>query len=226
MARSSRRRNSVILALVLVLVAGSATSAHRRDEYLQAARLTIDPDRVEIALDLTPGMAVAERVLADIDADRNGSISAGEAQIYVGRLLSTLALDVDGTPLALNVLDRELPDVDAMLNGQGTMRLRLVAAMPRLADGVHHLRYRNRHQPEIGAYLANVLVPASERVTIASQHRDVDQRELTVEYRLGADANARARAGLSLGAITLLVWLTTVWWRRPRALGRQGKQES
>ena len=43
-------------------MSGSWTSAHRRDEYLQAACLAIDPDRVELALDLTAGIAVAEVV--------------------------------------------------------------------------------------------------------------------------------------------------------------------
>ncbi|HXI29434.1 MAG TPA: hypothetical protein VNG89_13440, partial [Vicinamibacterales bacterium] len=48
-------------------------SAHRRDEYLQAARLAIDPGRVQIELDLTPGIALAEAILADIDRNRDGS---------------------------------------------------------------------------------------------------------------------------------------------------------
>jgi hypothetical protein len=45
------------------LIAGTAStaSAHRRDEYLQAARIAVGPDRVRIELDLTPGMAVADR---------------------------------------------------------------------------------------------------------------------------------------------------------------------
>ena len=32
--------------------------------------------------------------------------------------------------------------------------------------GPHHLRYRNTHRPDIGVYLANVLVPASDRLAV------------------------------------------------------------
>ena len=45
----------VAWVLVLVAVAGPV-SAHRLDEYLQAARIGIDPERVQIELDLTPGV--------------------------------------------------------------------------------------------------------------------------------------------------------------------------
>ena len=78
MVRKSRSRSvaSGVLGLALVLAGGVALSAHRTDEYLQAARLAIDPARVQIELDLTPGIAMAETILADIDRDRDGSLSA------------------------------------------------------------------------------------------------------------------------------------------------------
>ena len=82
----SRSRAIGALTLLLVLMSGSWTSAHRRDEYLQAARLAIDPDRVELALDLTPGIAVADLVLSEIDVDRNGLISVAEARAYSDRV--------------------------------------------------------------------------------------------------------------------------------------------
>src|SRR5262245_28767227 len=98
-------------------------SAHRRDEYLQAARLTIDPDRVEIALDLTPGIAVADVVRAEIDRDADGAISRAEGNEYVRRVVSGIALDVDGRPLRLGVVDNAFPDFDAMRQGEGTIRI-------------------------------------------------------------------------------------------------------
>ena len=73
-------------------------SAHRRDEYLQAARIAIDPGRVQIELDLTPGIALAEAIIADIDRNRDGSLSADEQRAYASLVLSALTLEVDGTP--------------------------------------------------------------------------------------------------------------------------------
>ena len=63
----------------MAIVGGAEVSAHRRDEYLQAARLAIDPGRVQLELDLTPGIALADAIIADIDRNRDGSLSAGRA---------------------------------------------------------------------------------------------------------------------------------------------------
>ena len=63
----------------MAIVGSAEVSAHRADEYLQAARLAIDPARVQIELDLTPGIALAEAIIADIDRNRDGSLSAGGA---------------------------------------------------------------------------------------------------------------------------------------------------
>jgi hypothetical protein len=214
---SSRSSGIGALTLLLVLIAGSSTSAHRRDEYLQAARLAIDPDRVHVELDLTPGIAVAEAVLAEIDLDANRSISVAEARAYSDRVLHVVALDVDGVPLGLELLDSAFPTVDAVLKGEGTMRIRAVASMPRLADGLHHLRYRNAYRSDIGVYLANALVPASDRVTVAAQRRDFDQRDLVVDYMLRGQSTTAMRGALSFGITGALILIANVWWRtRPR----------
>src|SRR2546426_8851335 len=116
--RSSRASSATALLIVVaVSVAfGAGVSAHRRDEYLQATRLAIDPDRVQIELDLTPGIAVAEVVLAEIDFDADRSISAAEARAYADRVLSAIALDVDGMPLDVELVDSAFPVLDTMLN--------------------------------------------------------------------------------------------------------------
>jgi hypothetical protein len=186
--------------------------------------VAIDPDRVAIAIDLTPGIAVAERVLAEIDLDANRAISEGEAQTYAARVLSGMAVDVDGAPLATTLTSRSFPEVAAMMNGEGTMRLEAVAAIPRLSGGTHRLRYRNSHRSDIAVYLVNALVPASDRVAVVAQRRDVDQRDVTIEYVLQADRATRLRGGLAVAITGGLIWLTTTWWRRRRGKGRRGRR--
>jgi len=208
-----RRSTALALAVLTVVIASRGLSAHRRDEYLQAARLAIDPDRVQIVLDLTPGIAVAEGVLTEIDRDANKSISAAEARGYSERVLRAIALDVDGMPLGVELVDSVFPAIDTVRRGEGTTRLHAVAPIPRLPDGLHHLRYRNTYRSDVGVYLANALVPASDRVTVAAQRRDVDQRELIVDYRLRGDPATRARQGLPVGAAGAFVLLVHVWWR-------------
>ena len=81
-ARSSRA--ACVLALTTAIVGVAEVSAHRRDEYLQAARLAIDPGGVQLELDLTPGIALAEAIIADIDRNRDGALSQDEQRDYAG----------------------------------------------------------------------------------------------------------------------------------------------
>lgn len=200
---------------MLAIVAGASLSAHRTDEYLQAARLAIDPDRVQIELDLTPGIAVAGDVLAGLDTDRDGSISPAEARTYLGRVLSGITLELDGAPLAVQVTGSTFPAVDAVRGGEGTIRIGLSAATSRLDAGVHHLRYGNAHRRDIGVYLANALVPASDRVAITDQQRDVDQHDLRVEYRLSPETTRLSDLSLWLSIAGALVAVTAAcWWTR------------
>jgi hypothetical protein len=194
-------------------MSGSWTSAHRRDEYLQAARLAIDPDRVELALDLTAGIAVAEAVLSEIDLDKDGLISVAEARAYSDRVLSAIALDVDGIPLRVELVDSTFPAFDSVRRGEGTTRIQAAASMPRLTDGLHHLRYRNAYRSDIGVYLANALVPASDRVMVAAQRRDTSQRDLVIDYMLSRQPAPTARRGLSVGVAGALILIANVWWR-------------
>ena len=215
MARSSRRsRRLGAFATLIACLASATASAHRRDEYLQAARLAVEPGRVEIEIDLTPGIAVAAAVAADIDRDRNQEISADEGRVYASAVLRATALDIDGVPLSVELVDHAFPAVDAMMKGVGTARIRAMAAMPPLGDGRHSLRFRNRHRTDIGAYLANALVPANERVRIEAQRRTVDQREVIVDYTLHADVATRMRRGMLVGFSGLV--LLGLSWRRCR----------
>ena len=199
--------------MTLAVLAAPRVSAHRLDEYLQAARISLGPDRVEIELDLTPGMALADAIAREIDRDGTGAISSDEGAAYAEAVRHVLHLDIDGTPIAPELVDRRFPTPEAMHGGEGTIRLRLTAALPRLAAGPHELRYRNGHHPDIGVYLANALVPASSRVVVTAQQRDVDQRELTIAYVLHPEPALGTRLWL-LGAVTLMLALVFVLRRR------------
>jgi len=195
--------------VVAIAVAGVSTSAHRRDEYLQAVRIDIGPDRVQLELDLTPGIAVASGVIAGIDRDLNGSVSAEEINAYAARVLGDIRVAVDDEPLALGLSSATAPAVDAMRNGEGTIRLQLSAAVVDLGSGTHHLAFHNAHRADIGVYLANALVPRSNRVDVLAQRRDVDQRELIIDYGLRGAATTPwwtvllLVAGIAMAAVIL-----------------------
>jgi hypothetical protein len=192
---------------MIAIVGSAGVSGHRLDEYLQAARLAIGPDRVEIELDLTPGIALAEAIVRDIDRDRNGSLSPEEQRAYGSRVLSALDLEADGRPLAVQLRASDVPDVDAMRRGEGTIRLRTAATLPRLSIGAHTLAFRNRHDSDRSVYLANALVPESDEVEVTAQRRDGDQRELNIDYLVRA-APATSATPWLLGSIVVAVALS------------------
>jgi hypothetical protein len=209
--RSSRASNRVayLLGLTIAIVVSVGVSAHRRDEYLQAARLAIEPAAVQIELDLTPGIAVAEAIIADIDRDRDGLLSSDEQRTYGRLVFSALELAVDGRPLPVELGVFSFPDPEAMRRGEGTIRLRSAATLQPLSVGAHQLLFRNRHHPDRSVYLANALVPESDRVAVTAQRRDGDQRELIISYRLGAAPATSQAVWLlsSLAAATVLAML-------------------
>jgi hypothetical protein len=182
-------------------------SAHRLDEYLQAARIEIGAGRVELELALTPGIALADDIITDIDRDRDGLLSPREQQVYATRVLSAIDVKADGRPLDVHPIASTFPDVDAVRRGEGTIRLRSEAALPPQFPGAHRLLFRNTHRRDVSVYLANAVVPVSPRFDITAQHRDADQRELTIDYVVDAAA-ARSRRALvliAIGAATLAI---------------------
>jgi hypothetical protein len=179
-----------VIAVIAAASLGSSLSAHRRDEYLQAARLAVAPTRVDLELDLTPGITVADTVIAEIDPDRNGEISPAEKQNYVRRVLSAVELAIDGRPLQLEPLASTFPDLTSTRGGDGTIQLQAAAVVPRLTSGGHRVSFRNTYRRAMSAYLANALAPADDRIVVAAQSRDPDQHSLTIDYVVRGDPPA------------------------------------
>lgn len=185
MGQSSRRnRIRRALAAALVALACVPAIAHRRDEYLQASRIAIEPQRIAIELDVTPGIAIAPAFLAEIDRDRDGQISDVEGRAYAALIQGALVIEIDGRSVPLELDDVRWPTPNALTRGEGVIRVVLTSGFPPLDSGRHVLRYRNDHHPAGAAYLANALSPASSEVVVRGQQRDIDQRELTIEYTL------------------------------------------
>jgi hypothetical protein len=203
-----------------MVAASTDMGAHRKDEYLQAARIALHPEDARISLDLTAGIAVADIVLTEIDRDRNGTISEEEARAYAEVVRRAIALDLDGRPLALDLIDSHFPSIESIRKGEGAISLELSAIIPALPAGAHHLRYRNTHHADIGAYLANVLAPENPRVAIAAQKRDVDQRQLVVDYVLTGDPSTIGASRFLPDVVGALLMCAALWWRQRRRRGQ------
>ncbi len=201
-ASGAAARLTVILIVIFIGGSGRGVFAHRRDELLQAARLAIAPGRVELQLDLTPGIAVADAVIADIDRNHDGVLSPQERQSYVAQVLRGVTVDIDGRAVRMRLSTSSFPDVDAFRRGEGTIRIDLQsdANVQPVSEGAHRLSYRNTHRRDISVYLANALVPDSDRIAINDLQRDTGQRDLTIDYELRA-----------AGPSSSTMWLARVW---------------
>jgi hypothetical protein len=203
-----RAGSAIPIALVVWAIAVAGLSAHRRDELLQAARIALDENRLELQLDLTPGIEVAETIIGDADLDRDGQVTAREQWAYCRRVLEAIRLELDGAAPRLQPWSCTFPALAAIRGGVGIIELTAAAAVPTLSAGDHQVLFRNAFQPEGSVYLANALVPDSDTVAVTAQHRDGDQRSLAIDYRIAQRSPTRLPvwplAAVTGGALMLM----------------------
>jgi hypothetical protein len=170
------------LLLLVLLAFPSAVFAHRDDEYLQATLVAIKPSGVRLQINLTPGVAVAEQVIAEIDRDRDGAISKNEAAAYAELLKRDLALRMDGRDSELKLTASEFVPPAELRTGAGTIQMEFSAIFSPLAAGPHRLTFENRHLTTISVYLINAAQPRFATVQITRQKRNENQSAGEIEF--------------------------------------------
>jgi hypothetical protein len=206
----------LLAAVVRGVLAPALLEAHRLDEYLQATRVAIVRDRVDLEIDLTPGVALAAQIFGAIDTDRDGEISSDEARRYASTVIDNITIEVDGHRAALSLSGDRFPGFQEMSRGIGAIRLSATAPIL-TPTGPHRLRVRNDHRSDIGVYLANALVPIGPDIEITAQARDTLQHELRIDYRV-LPAVWSSPPALAAGGIAMI--LVLVVWRQGQ--GRTG----
>ena len=198
---------AAVAAIVVLLMTPGESTGHRLDEYLQAARVSLDRDRITLEVDLTPGASIAPAIIAMLDRDGDNTISPGEAATYGRVVLRDLIVELDDHAIATTLARVEVPSIDEMRGGVGTIQLRATGTVA--GDGIfgrRHLYFRNNHQPGASAYLVNALVPDVRDVGVMRQTRDPRQQEIRVEYNVGAPWYAQL-AWVMLAVLGLSVWI-------------------
>jgi hypothetical protein len=185
---------------ILLLIAATAF-AHRLDEYLQATLVSVEENRVQGQITLTPGVAVYPIVLAAIGSNQHA---------YAERVLQDLSLTIDGRPLTAHLLSSQFPTLDDMKEGRGEIHIEFGADLPS-GGGSRKLVLENRHLGRIAAYQVNCLVPRDPKIRIVGQNRNYDQSHYELQYEQPAvHAN-----GLLAGAFALILLARLGWrWRR------------
>ena len=132
-------------------------SGHQLDEYLQATRVSIARDRVTLDVDLTPGVTIAPAIVQTLDANADNVIAPSEAGAYGRAVLSDVVVTFDGHPVVHGADAIEVPTIDEMRHGMGTIHLRAVGSIEARA-GRHRLDVVNGHRRDTSVYLVNALV--------------------------------------------------------------------
>ena len=179
-------RRPLAATVALLLATATPANAHQLDEYVQASKISIARDLVRVELRLTPGVKVLSRVLAVIDTNGDGVLSADEQRVYAERVRGDLSLAVDGKPLSLRLVRLGFPDIAEMKEGLGEIRMDFLAAVP-AGGGGRRLTFENHHLPDVAVYLANALVPEDSAIRIGAQHRSYEQSSFTLEYETTDD---------------------------------------
>ena len=163
------------LSLLLALLAFPSTAfAHRLDEYLQATLVAIEPGGFRLQINLTPGVAVAEQVLALIDRDRDGVISPNEAATYAELLKRDLIVRLDQRKVELKLTASNFPPPDELRTGWGIIQMEFSTTAGPLTAGAHRLTLENRHLPTVSVYLFNAALP---QVWLGPDHQAETERQ-------------------------------------------------
>src|SRR5689334_18214255 len=93
-----------LLAVLACVLYATPALAHRLDEYLQASKISLDPAGLMVEIDLTPGSAVADRVIARMDTNLDGEVSAAERDEYASLVIREAVLEIDGRRAQLSLV--------------------------------------------------------------------------------------------------------------------------
>jgi len=173
---------AVAALCAMLLAGGAAVSAHRYDEYLQASRIAITPAGVRLEVSLTPGIAVADDVIREMDTNRDAVLSDAERTAYAQQLVQGLSLRFDDALVPLALVGATFPPPNTIRGGDAAITMIVAARLARPAAGAHRLAFRNANTAHGAVYLANALMPDDARVAITGMTHALDQSGLTVAY--------------------------------------------
>ncbi|HEY7116836.1 MAG TPA: hypothetical protein VH475_09630 [Tepidisphaeraceae bacterium] len=193
------RRAALVLLVAVVALPGTAW-AHVLDEYLQATLVDIAPDDIRLEINLTPGVDVAEPILALMNPNRDGVISTDEAARYAGLLKRDLTVRLDDRDVELRLAGSHYPEPGELRGGWGIVQVEFSIHPGSLAAGEHRLTVENRHLPGVSVYLVNAARPRSGWIRITKQNRNENQSwgEIAFDYR------PAARSSRSVGLMALV----------------------
>ena len=211
---------TTLAVAAILLFAGAPAFAHRLDEYLQGALISVEKNRLDAEITLTPGVAVFPILLADIDTNADGVISNTEQRAYAQRVLDDLSLKLDGYRLTPRLVSMRFPAIDEMKQGLGQIQLEFSTDLPSGGPN-RRLVLESHHHNSIAAYQVNCLVPRDPDIRVIAQSRNYHQSFYQLDYvQVGIRSGPMSFAWWSAGpgllcaiALFLSARLAMLWLR-------------
>ncbi len=200
---NKRFRQLALLMTLPGLPAGLA--AHQLDEYLQATIVAIEPGEIRLKINLTPGVAIAEKLIGLIDGNHDGVISTDESEAYAESFKRDLSARMDGREVELKLAASTFPEPAELRGGVGIIQLEYSASAGALAAGTHKFTLENRHQPVASVYLFNAAQPRSASIQITGQTRNENQSTGEIAFDFHPPAKPNVTAGVLVSLAALLV---------------------
>jgi hypothetical protein len=181
----------IALALAMAALVPVGAGAHRPDELLQTAFLSVGADRVRVDVSLTPGAQIASKVVARIDSDRDGAFSAAEREAFVRQVVDAIEVTIDGQRSALTPDGAQFPLPAELAAGAASVRISAFTTAP--ATGSHQLIVENGFERVMGVYLMEIRSP-EPGTSVGRQIRDPLQRTIQVDYSVRPSRQTLASA--------------------------------
>ena len=169
----------IALSLAMAAVVPAGAGAHRLDELLQTAFVSVGADRVRVDLSLTPGAQIASKVIGRIDSDSDGAFSAAEREAFARQVVDAIEVTIDGQRSALTIDGAQFPLPADLAAGTASVRINAFTTAP--ATGSHQLIVENGFERAISVYLMEMRNP-EPGTSVVRQIRDPLQRTVQVDY--------------------------------------------
>lgn len=183
--------------LAVGLALAAPLSAHRTEGLLQASLVEVLPAQVGVEVTLTPGIDIAPKIIALLDANGDGEFSGAESTGWSALFMARQTVTADGQSLPLKLVNLRSSPLAEMTYGHAQIVVHFTADFGPLALGPHTIVCANRYEPIPCSYQCNGLVPKAPGVRITHHRRDERQQELTLAaefFGLGDPATRRAAA--------------------------------
>jgi ABC-type nickel/cobalt efflux system permease component RcnA len=93
---------AIVSGIIVAVLTTQPTAAHPADELLQHLQIDLAPEHVDLTISIGGGVLAKELLLADLDADGDGSASEAEIARWSEDFAEHLAVSIDRQPVPLD----------------------------------------------------------------------------------------------------------------------------